>query len=109
MEPKLFELTPEQKGMLSSLSRETGRSIPALIAAALEELQEHVHSQHDNGEPHSDDADQGVPLPQEVAKPIWEQFIEASLAIPGEELDQLPIDGATQHDHYIYGTPKRPV
>ena len=25
-----------------------------------------------------------------------------------EEWDKLPVDGAEQHDHYIYGTPKRP-
>ena len=24
-----------------------------------------------------------------------------------EELNQLPIDGAEQHDHYIYGTAKK--
>jgi hypothetical protein len=104
-----FELTPEQKGMLASLSRETGKAIPALIAEALEELQKHVHSQQGNGEPQSGDADQAVPPSQKAAKPIWEQFIEASLTIPDEELDRLPFDGATQHDHYIYGTPKRPV
>ena len=109
MDTTPFELTPEQKGMLASLSRQTGRSIPALIAEALEELQEHVHSQQGNGETHGGNANQEVTSPQKAVQPIWEQFIEASLAIPDEELDRLPIDGATQHDHYIYGTPKRPV
>ena len=28
--------------------------------------------------------------------------------IPPEELDKVPTDGASQHDHYLYGTPKRP-
>ena len=28
--------------------------------------------------------------------------------VPDEVLDRLPVDGAAQHDHYIYGTPKRP-
>jgi hypothetical protein len=109
MDTTPFELTPEQKGMLASLSRQTGRSIPVLIAQALEELQEHVHSQQSNGETRGGDADQPVPPSQKAAKPIWEQFIAASLTIPDEEWDRLPIDGATQHDHYIYGTPKRPV
>jgi antitoxin component of MazEF toxin-antitoxin module len=27
---------------------------------------------------------------------------------PPEKLDKLPTDGASQHDHYLYGTPKRP-
>ncbi len=29
-------------------------------------------------------------------------------ALPQETLDRLPADGASQHDHYLYGTPKRP-
>ncbi len=41
-------------------------------------------------------------------KPIWERILERSAAIPDEEWDKLPVDGAEQHDHYIYGTPKRP-
>src|SRR5260370_25360138 len=27
--------------------------------------------------------------------------------VPRELLDQIPADGASQHDHYIYGLPKR--
>jgi Arc/MetJ-type ribon-helix-helix transcriptional regulator len=41
-------------------------------------------------------------------KPIWERVLERSAAIPDEEWDKVPVDGAEQHDHYIYGTPKRP-
>src|SRR5262245_7690208 len=41
-------------------------------------------------------------------KPIWERILERAAAIPDEEFDKLPVDGAEQHDHYIYGTPKRP-
>jgi hypothetical protein len=41
-------------------------------------------------------------------KPIWERILERSAAIPDKEWDKLPVDGAEQHDHYIYGTPKRP-
>jgi Arc/MetJ-type ribon-helix-helix transcriptional regulator len=41
-------------------------------------------------------------------KPLWERILERSAAIPDEEWDKLPVDGAEQHDHYIYGTPKRP-
>ena len=35
-------------------------------------------------------------------------FIEEIVSdIPSDILDNLPIDGAEQHDHYIYGTPKK--
>jgi hypothetical protein len=110
MEPTPFELTPEQKGMLASLSRETGKPIPTLIAEALEELQEREHVDHANGETNGHEAVPPDTTPSPKArKPIWEALIEASLEIPDEELDLLPSDGATQHDHYIYGTPKHPA
>jgi Arc/MetJ-type ribon-helix-helix transcriptional regulator len=41
-------------------------------------------------------------------KPIWERILERNAAIPDDEWDKLPVDGAEQHDHYIYGAPKRP-
>jgi putative addiction module CopG family antidote len=42
-------------------------------------------------------------------KPIWEVAEELSQSIPQEEWAKLPIDGAQQLDHYIYGSPKRPT
>ena len=42
-------------------------------------------------------------------KPIWEVFQEISASIPDEEWAKLPTDVSEQHDHYIYGTPKRPT
>jgi hypothetical protein len=98
METTLFDLTPEQKRLLHSLSQETGKPVPALLAEALEALQHRLQPERapHNGPPAAD------------YKPIWESFEEASLDIPDEELDRLPTDGSYQHDHYIYGTPKRP-
>jgi hypothetical protein len=43
----------------------------------------------------------------EARKPIWERILERTAAIPDEEFDKLPTDLAEQHDHYLYGTPKR--
>ncbi len=45
--------------------------------------------------------------PVHAHKPIWEEILELTAGIPDEEFDQLPVDGAEQHDHYIYGIPKR--
>jgi Arc/MetJ-type ribon-helix-helix transcriptional regulator len=42
-------------------------------------------------------------------KPIWEDILEMTADVPDEEWDKLPTDLAEQHDHYIYGTPKRPT
>jgi bifunctional DNA-binding transcriptional regulator/antitoxin component of YhaV-PrlF toxin-antitoxin module len=40
--------------------------------------------------------------------PLWERIAARAAAIPPEELDKLPPDGAAQIDHYLYGHPKRP-
>lgn len=45
---------------------------------------------------------------QRPRRPIWEKILDLVKDVPPEELDKLPRDGASQHDHYIYGTPKRP-
>jgi hypothetical protein len=102
MEQTPFELTPEQKGLLATLSRETGKPIPALITEALEELQEHVHRDRDrNGAAEAPQA--SVPTPS-----VLEIFEEARAGIPEAIWKALPEDLAAQHDHYIYGTPKHP-
>src|SRR6266446_10219914 len=47
MEQTPFEFTPEQKGILATLSRATGKPIPALLAEALAVLQEREHVSHE--------------------------------------------------------------
>jgi len=39
----------------------------------------------------------------EIAGHIVERFSK----LPPEAFDGLPTDGAAEHDHYIYGTPKK--
>ena len=39
--------------------------------------------------------------------PIWESFTTFAQSIPPEVLDRLPTDGAANHDHYLYGSPKQ--
>jgi len=45
--------------------------------------------------------------PESMRRPISEIFEELSSQIPLEEWAALPRDGAEQHDHYLYGSPKR--
>jgi hypothetical protein len=40
-------------------------------------------------------------------RPIWEEITEIMSQVPEEDLATLPTDLAEQHDHYLYGTPKR--
>jgi predicted DNA-binding antitoxin AbrB/MazE fold protein len=44
---------------------------------------------------------------QDAEPPIWEQILALTRDLPPEAFEGLPTDGASQHDHYIYGTPKR--
>ena len=74
-------------------------SAEAVVAKALRLLQEHEKNQ-----PPSDEAQAEK---DEEHRPIWEVFQELTKDIPKEAWDKLPEDGALEHDHYIYGTPKR--
>jgi Arc/MetJ-type ribon-helix-helix transcriptional regulator len=79
------------------LAEGTYRSEAELVADALRLLRERHQSREshiENGTPHI---------------PIWEVFQETLKDIPEEELDPFPPDAAEQHDHYIYGTPKKPA
>ena len=43
----------------------------------------------------------------ENSRPIWEVIAEISGEIPDEEWEKLPSDGSVNHDHYLYGAPKK--
>jgi hypothetical protein len=68
METNPFDLTPEQKGLLVSLARETGKSISTLIAVALDELQEHVHGGQDYAE-EDGHGEPPAPVPPRLRRP----------------------------------------
>jgi antitoxin component of MazEF toxin-antitoxin module len=40
--------------------------------------------------------------------PLVERIVARARALPPDALDGLPDDLAAQHDHYLYGTPRRP-
>jgi antitoxin component of MazEF toxin-antitoxin module len=44
---------------------------------------------------------------QPAAPPFWERIAALTAAMPQEELERVPTDGAAQIDHYLYGHPKR--
>jgi hypothetical protein len=98
---KDMELTPQQQGVLASLAEQTGEPVSTLLDKMLDAFQERMRVTRVNG-------DQGSAPVEATPQPIWEVFAETE-DIPEEEWAKLPTDLATQHDHYIYGTPKRPV
>jgi hypothetical protein len=40
-------------------------------------------------------------------RPIWERIAERMKTVPAEVFERLPQDGASEHDHYLYCSPKR--
>ncbi len=53
-------------------------------------------------------AQQKQPEAASGCKPILEEIQQLTENIPDDEFLKLPIDGAEQLDHYVYGLPKRP-
>ncbi len=49
-------------------------------------------------------AEAGDPRPLQAAADI---VLRHMGKVPDEMMNRMPKDGASQHDHYIYGTPKR--
>jgi len=41
--------------------------------------------------------------------PFWERIENVMKDVPEAEWDEIPTDLSDQHDHYIYGLPKRPI
>ena len=76
MEQTPFELTPEQKGILATLSRETGKPVPALLAEALEVLQEHARLNHPRDEV------SGPPPSAPFQPSVLDIFREARAGVP---------------------------
>jgi plasmid stability protein len=65
-----------------------------------EEYASHVldHDLEDEDGPNEDKRDM---------RPISQVIAEIMADTPSEELAKLPKDGASEHDHYLYGWPKR--
>jgi hypothetical protein len=40
-------------------------------------------------------------------KPVWELLDEVLGPVPPEQWNKIPHDGAENHDHYLYGAPKK--
>lgn len=45
--------------------------------------------------------------PASSGSKLWDMIQECVKDVPPEEWDAVPTDGALNHDHYLYGAPKR--
>ncbi|MDX2040547.1 MAG: hypothetical protein SF097_04820 [Acidobacteriota bacterium] len=45
--------------------------------------------------------------PKTDGQNLWDMIQECTKDVPPEAWEELPTDGALNHDHYLYGAPKR--
>jgi hypothetical protein len=50
---------------------------------------------------------QGQEPQRRGSRPIWEIIEEISRQAPPGTWDDVPTDGSVNHDHYLYGAPKK--
>jgi Arc/MetJ-type ribon-helix-helix transcriptional regulator len=74
-------------------------SVEDVVEAGLAILQE--RQEHQENVPH----EEAEPASRPRA-PFWASFMSQVHALPDEVFARLPKDGASEHDHYLYGAPK---
>ena len=84
-----LELAPEVQAGLLAQAKETGLSLEAYVEKLLRERA------------------QEVPAADGAMEPFWKSFTRRMHALPDVVFEHLPEDGASEHDHYLYGAPKR--
>ncbi len=92
-------LHPHEEARLRAMAEARGLPPESLVREALDRvLAEELEIQS------------ALPIETEVdSRPIWEVIVDNMKDVPHDIMAGMPPDGASQHDHYIYGWPKRKV
>ncbi len=86
-------LQPQEEARLVAIAQAKGLSTDALVREALDKI--------------LSDTPERMAEPSGESRPIWEVLLDNLKDVPLEEFAKLPKDGASEHDHYLYGHPKR--
>jgi len=86
-------LQPQEEAKLIAMAQAKGLSTDALVREALDRI--------------LSDAPERLAQPSGESRPIREVMLDNMKDVPPEEFAKLPKDGASEHDHYLYGHPKR--
>lgn len=86
-------LTPAEEAKLLAQARAQGTTPEDLVRQAIEPILSAVPEK--------------APEAEKPRRRISEVITERMKALPSEVFDRLPKDGASEHDHYLYGSPKR--
>ena len=86
-----IQLSDEQAAALQTRAAEEGLTVDAWLQKLAEQY-----------------AQSGLPAETMAARaPVWELVSQRMKSLSSDVFDQLPRDGASEHDHYLYGSPKR--
>ena len=86
-------LQPQEEAKLIALAQAQGLSTDAVVRRALDRMLAEAPDQPEE--------------PKVDSRPIWELIVDNMKDVSPEEFAKLPKDGASEHDHYLYGHPKR--
>jgi hypothetical protein len=86
-------LQPQEEAKLIAIAQAKGLSTDALVREALDKILSNTPER--------------LAEPSAESRPIWEVMLDSMKNAPPEEFAKLPKDGASEHDHYLYGHPKR--
>ena len=96
-----FELRSEAEEILKARAAAAGMSVDQYAKGLLErELGAETPQEMSREHPGA------TPIPGSLLD-VTNMILERFRNLPGEPFDPPRPDGASQHDHYIYGTPKR--
>ena len=92
------EISQEVQARLSDAARKEGVSVDALLLRLMDERGSAT------SQPQETLGAATAKLPLQTAADI---VLDSMRAVPPEIMATMPPDGASQHDHYVYGWPKR--
>lgn len=86
-----IQLSDEQAAALQAQAAEEGVSVNTLLQRLAEDYaQSRVASANEPS-----------------GRPVWAIISDRMKLVPSDVFEKLPHDGASEHDHYLYGSPKR--
>jgi len=86
-----IRLSDEQAAALAAQAAEEGLSVDAWLQKLAEQ---YANARLPSAE-------------QSTERPVWDIIAERMHSLPADVFERLPRDGASEHDHYLYGSPKR--
>ena len=90
-----LSLQPQEEEKLIAMAEAKGTSAEALVREAIHRVLAEAPA----------DSRGRTPEPT----PVWDLIGDSMKDVPPEDVANLPPDGASQIDHYVYGLPKGPA